>query len=206
MPFGRVFLGRWSVLLFLLASVAAVPAINAEDSGALSPSSDTQAVADPSFRGSVFGPSGLTAAEMAEKVKASIPEPDLPKDARSLALVERVKNRWRALIDQDFDAAYPFEHPEYRANHTEKEFANQFGSAVVWHAIKPLQIDYQDGNVAKVGLILDHSFTHIPLGGKTIRSENYVTEIWTYDGGEWWHKSQSVNIPGMAQDSTGQMP
>ena len=47
-------------------------------------------------------------------------------------LKERVLARWKALIQRDFEAAYPFETPAYRAIYTPRQFLAQQGGQVDW--------------------------------------------------------------------------
>ncbi|MBK1647370.1 hypothetical protein CKO36_01865 [Rhabdochromatium marinum] len=156
------------------------------------------AEADGSSHEPVFGPSAETSVEMGERVQAMRPQPNVPTDPVSAALLDRVQAYWAALVEKDFDAAYQYQTPEYRKEHSAKEFAKSFGPYATWYGIEPIKIDYTNDSVAIVGFLLDHSIIDMSLD-QPIRFERYIKETWVREGGEWWHQRQSVKMPGMAR-------
>ncbi|MBB1126950.1 nuclear transport factor 2 family protein [Thiospirillum jenense] len=151
-----------------------------------------------------FGPFGLSTKE-ADKLRPPRPTPNLPTDATSVQLVKRLQARWAALIASDFDRAYTFETPEFRAKTDAKTFHAQFGPFVTWHGIEPIAVQYPTPDTAMLSFLLDYSF---PVDGTDhlTRTERFAQERWIRRDGEWWHQSQSVTIPGMAPENSSQKP
>ena len=154
--------------------------------------------ADGISREPVFGPSAETSVEMGKRVRAMRPQPNVPTDPVSVALLDRVQAYWAALVEKNFDAAYQYQTPEYREQHSAKDFAKSFGPYAIWYGIEPIKIDYTNDSVAIVGFLLDHSIIDLSLD-QPIRFERYIKETWVREGGEWWHQRQSVKMPGMAR-------
>ncbi len=173
-----------------------------------SQSSDKQSDSDSPEsprRSTRFGPGGLTAEEMRDQVIASQPVVDLPTDERSVALIERFKARWDAMIERDFERVYEYATPEVRESVTSEQFAGRFGQVVEWYGVEPFRIDYIDDSTAEVVYVLDHSMFN-PLRGETFRTSSHALEQWIYEAGEWWHQPQSANITDMAPGVSGQKP
>lgn len=188
----------------------------ATDQAESDPNSEpSESVSDsPSSRsresGPRFGPSGMTAEEMREAVIASQPVVDLPTDERSVALIDRFRARWDALIARDYSRAYAFEPPSVREQVTEEQFAGSFGYMVKWLGVEPFRVDYIDDDAADVAFILDYSF-FLQLRGEEVKMDSHARERWIHEAGEWWHQPQSANITGTVPDGTvpegsGQMP
>ncbi|MBK5971215.1 MULTISPECIES: hypothetical protein [Thiorhodovibrio] len=152
-----------------------------------------------------FGPVGITTSEAEKIVLSSRPEPNLPQDEQSVALIKAFKERWDALIARDFAAAWAYETPEFRETVTASEFSGQIGPHVTWYGVEPIQIEQIDDDTVEIGFLVDHEITYFDEI-RPIRFERYLTERWVHEKGGWWHQSQSFNIPGMAQDEPGQKP
>lgn len=123
------------------------------------------------------------------ETKGAAPEPAgpaIPDDARTGALVERVKARWAVKAKRDFDATYEFETPAYRAETPADTFARQFGAMVQWHGIEVIRVTYEPDGRALVDLLLDHTFIS-PLDDEKIRTKSVLRERWAQVDGRWYH-------------------
>ena len=121
-------------------------------------------------------------------------QPSSEQLALEPALRERVKQRWDALLQRDFKAAYRFETPAYRREHTEKEFSSEFGSMVVWHVATVKELRYDRPQEAEVLIALDYSF---PMpSGNDARTTGFFRETWVFLDGEWWRRNDRQPLGG----------
>ena len=131
--------------------------------------------------------------EWADPARESVPA------AEATALKARVEDRWKAIIDRDFDKAYGFETPEYRDSHTPDQYKSQFGPFADWHLATVKDISYDAPGVAKVGVVLDVSFNP-PSGDPTpVRTETYLDEIWVNIDGQWWRRPVKLKYGAPAE-------
>ena len=95
---------------------------------------------------------------------------------------ERALARWEALIAGDWDTAYTFETPGYRAFYTVWNMRDSYGGAVTWKGIKLLRTE-DVSSTAKVTLELTSSFED---GGLEMLIPVAISEQWLKKDGEWW--------------------
>ena len=118
--------------------------------------------------------------------------PQLPPvvvtDAEEVQLKERVLARWQALIQGDFDAAYPFETPVYRAIYTPSQFRSQFGNQTRWVMAKVEEIRYDDPMVAKVRVKVAYRYAEPAKNGEAVDMVYDVNEIWLRKEDQWWRQ------------------
>jgi hypothetical protein len=101
-------------------------------------------------------------------------------------LTQRAEARWTALADRDFNAAYAFESPAYRATVTPQQFQGRFGVAARWLGAKVDSVVIaESGDRADVKVSLRYE-TQTPLGGP-YTAARLVSERWISTEGEWWH-------------------
>jgi hypothetical protein len=103
-------------------------------------------------------------------------------------LKERVLARWQALIKGDFDAAYQFETPAYRAVYTPDQFRYQFGNQTLWRMANVMNIHYDDPIVARVQVEVAYRYAE-PEKGRGVQSMTHqVSETWLRKEGQWWRQ------------------
>lgn len=134
---------------------------------------------------------GVWAADQAPApaTSAQIPPPKVVAPAADEALLkERVLARWRALIDRDFDAAYPFETPAYRAIYTPSQLRSQNSGQIEWRMVTVKQIDYDDPDVARIQLEVAYRYAEPGKENQAFDMMQTVREIWLRKDGQWWHQ------------------
>jgi len=130
------------------------------------------------------------AADPAPSTTVSAPvKPSVTVDAAVEAqLKERVLARWQALIKRDFEVAYSFETPAYRAIYTPRQFMGQQGGQVGWRAAKVKEIRYDDPNVAWVLVEITFQFAEAGENGQVRDMTQDLNEIWLRKDEQWWHQ------------------
>lgn len=104
------------------------------------------------------------------------------------SLRSRVEARWTALIAGDFDKAYEFETPAYRALYTAKQYRSRYGGGLRWRQAKIAKADPKSPEVVIVTLEIDYSFQVSGQGMMDYKGP--VTETWLWLDGQWWHQLQ----------------
>lgn len=99
-------------------------------------------------------------------------------------LAERAEQRWHALIAGDFDQAYEYETPGYRAVYSKKAFQNRFGRHVRWvnastHSVKI------HGDIAEVRVMI--GYRSLTTDGQPIDGVQPIQERWQLVDGKWWY-------------------
>jgi hypothetical protein len=121
----------------------------------------------------------------------------IPDDAETRALVERVRARWAAKLKRDFTTAYGFESPEYRAENSADAYAARYGGMVKWHGVDITSVRYDDDGAATVYVDVDHT-VHSPFDAGDIRQSITMTERWSRSDGTRYHvieKRSPVGVP-----------
>lgn len=104
-------------------------------------------------------------------------------------LKERVLARWQALIKGDFEAAYQFETPAYRAIYAPLQFKYQFGNQVMWRAANVISVRYADPEVAKVRVEVLYRYAEAEKADSNVlNTTSQVDESWFRKEGNWWHQ------------------
>lgn len=186
----------WRLATIFLFALAGAPLAVADDPGAAAPapsasappaSADQPAASAPvpaQVPTGTFGPQDLgTEASQPAFTEAPVLTPEEAERQRPLR--ERVQQRWDAVIAGDFAKAYEYESPEYRKEHTLKEYVSQFGGMVEWHMASVKEVRYDGDNEAEVVLSLGISFS--PTGGDDpVRTTAELEERWAKIEGKWW--------------------
>lgn len=102
-------------------------------------------------------------------------------------LINRSEQRWQALIDNDFTAAYGFETPGYRSVYSVEAYRNRFGEHARWKSVRVRSVEI-DNDVAHVKLALD--FQSQLANGQMIDSQRFIEERWLLIEGEWWYSGR----------------
>jgi len=133
---------------------------------------------------------GAWAADPAPSTPVSaLVKPSVAVDATVEAqLKERVLARWQVLIKRDFEAAYSFETPAYRAIYTPRQFMGQQGGQVDWRAAKVKEIRYDDPMVARVVVEITYRYAEPGESGQIRDSAQEIKETWLRKDGQWWRQ------------------
>lgn len=119
-----------------------------------------------------------------------IPQPasSIIRAADEAHLKERVLARWQALIKGDFEAAYQFETPVYRAIYTPSQFRYQFGNQTLWRMANVVNIHYDNSIVARVQVEVAYRYADPEMGQDLKNMTHQVSEIWLRKEGQWWRQ------------------
>ena len=104
----------------------------------------------------------------------------------------RVKARWDALIERDFEKAYSYMSPGYRRLFTLDKYQSSFGSVVSWESVTITDIDLKGKNSADVKVDVFYQLA-IPsqvggsLGEALGSISTQVNETWLWADDEWWY-------------------
>ena len=107
-------------------------------------------------------------------------------EAQKVALKERVMAKWEAMIRRDFEAAYSFTSPSYRALYPLNVFKSKFGNKVAWRRIEVINMDFKGEDAAMVGINLYVGY-HPPQSEQTLEMKTYIQEPWVRVDGQWWY-------------------
>ena len=100
-------------------------------------------------------------------------------------LKDRSNERWQALLNTNWEAAYLFELPAYRNTHDIKQYQSKFGHKIQWKAAEVGSVEIlQDGRLADVAVNVSYQFA-LP-DGQVINSNKPLKERWMKQENEWW--------------------
>ncbi|RKT44443.1 hypothetical protein BDD21_1825 [Thiocapsa rosea] len=102
------------------------------------------------------------------------------------SLEARAAERWDALIRGDFNAAYLYASPAYRALYTPQQFSSRFGRQVLWERVDVGPIEPLSEDAARVGITIHFSY-HQVESGQTLEASTFVRESWILADGDWWY-------------------
>lgn len=96
---------------------------------------------------------------------------------------QRAQARWAALIAADWDKAYGYMAPSYRALIERKRFASQFGGGVSWEGVEVLAVSCQEDRCTARIKILYRPV----LGARSGEpASTHFNENWVREDGQWW--------------------
>lgn len=103
------------------------------------------------------------------------------------ALQERAQARWMAINDYDFETAYSYSTPSYRATFDLNHFSSNFGGQTQREKITVDGVEYLDesNENAKVKLSI-HFYLHLQPGFSPIH-EVGVKEHWQLINDKWYY-------------------
>lgn len=107
------------------------------------------------------------------------------------ALEERVRARWQTLIEKDFEAAYEFASPNYRAVFSKGMFIGNFSYMLDWRLTDVEVLAYDaDAAVASVAVrVMSKSTKQTSVSAQFGFVPATVRERWVSIDGEWWHSA-----------------
>ena len=105
------------------------------------------------------------------------------------ALEQRVTERWQALEAREFERAWEYTSPAYRAVFPKQLYRKKFSYAVTWELTGVKVVNY-DSSAAVASVVVrvmseptKRTSTASELIGATPAS---VRERWIFTGGQWW--------------------
>lgn len=98
----------------------------------------------------------------------------------------RAEARWDALVKRDFDKAYAFAQPGFRAVVKQEVYKNRFGNAGSWKGAQIHDVTCEASRcTARVRLTVG---IQIPRFAKSMPEVvSYHDEVWIRDEGQWWY-------------------
>jgi hypothetical protein len=97
---------------------------------------------------------------------------------------QRAQERWAALIAGDWDKAYGYMAPSYRALVERKRFANQFGGGAAWEGVEVLSVTC--GQEDRCTALIKISFRPILGVRRGEPMSTHFDETWIREDGHWW--------------------
>jgi hypothetical protein len=107
-----------------------------------------------------------------------------PANPDEVAVKTRATARWEALAKRDFEAAYQFLPPSYRATNTVEDYRGRFGTAVVWLGAEPVSADCGPQRCA---VMMDVQARMMVRGRAGAELKSGVDEVWVKEGEQWWY-------------------
>ena len=105
---------------------------------------------------------------------------------------ERAEQRWAALVSGDFDKAWTYTQPGYRAMIKQRDYYRQFGGGGQWKAAQINDVTCE-AERCTVKLRLTTKVLVPPFTGQEIIGA--IDETWIRDEGQWWYYSGLKNTP-----------
>jgi len=110
-------------------------------------------------------------------------------DAQRSALEQRVRDRWQALEHRDFEKAWEYNSPNYRAIFSKQLYEQKFSYAVEWE-LTGVEIVNYDGEAAVASVVArvmskptkQTSAASVAIGATPIE----MRERWIFTDGQWW--------------------
>jgi len=98
-------------------------------------------------------------------------------------VLERAQARWNALVERDWNAAYPYLTPAYRAVVPLKRYGNQFTGPVQWESAKAQSAACEE---KRCTVKVEITFRALLPGHMDRVSSTYLDETWVLEDGEWY--------------------
>lgn len=131
--------------------------------------------------------------DLAASVSGAESQPSLvvANQTANAQLRQRVESRWQALAAGDFEAAYQFGTPGYRAVYTPLQFKYQFGSQIAWRVatVKDIRYDDDDANVARVVVSVAYRYDEPEKKDyRALDGTATLNEVWLRKDEQWWYQ------------------
>ena len=98
-------------------------------------------------------------------------------------VAERAEARWDALIHRNFEKAWEYTQPAYRALVAQKDYSKQFGAAGQWKGVQVHQVTCEPERCT-VRLRLTSTLNVPRFQGQELIG--YIDETWVRSDGQWW--------------------
>ena len=123
-------------------------------------------------------------------VMAACSAPGELSESEETVLIQRVSERWRCLERNDYDCAYEYLSPAFRAVFSPGMYGNHYVSQAdrVLTGVKVVAYD-RDAAVAsvKVGVMSRSSRETLSASRRIAVTPSTFIEAWLWYGGDWWY-------------------
>lgn len=97
---------------------------------------------------------------------------------------ERVEARWAALIKGDFEKAWDYTQPGFKAIVKQADYRKRFGAAGQWKGVQVHQVTCEaercTARIRLTSVMLLPQFKGMEVNG-------YIDETWVREDGQWWY-------------------
>lgn len=104
--------------------------------------------------------------------------------APEAAVKERATKRWASLLANDFDAAYGYMPPSFRAITTLDSYKRTFQGAVRWVAADVLWVKCETDDKCVARMKIDAQYSLSARSSAPLTS--HFDETWIREDGRWW--------------------
>lgn len=108
------------------------------------------------------------------------------------ALELRVRERWQALIERDFEQVWEFSTPTFRGIFPKSMYVHNFSYAVAWELTSIDVVNY-DANAAVASVavgVMSQSTKQVSSASRALGAVPItIREKWIFADGEWWHST-----------------
>ena len=98
-------------------------------------------------------------------------------------VLKRAQARWDALVERDWNAAYAFMTPGYRAVVPLKRYGNQFTGPAQWESAKATSAKCEE---TRCVVSVEISFRLLLPGHMGRVDSTHVEEVWVREEGQWY--------------------
>lgn len=143
---------------------------------------------DASARGGpTFGPAGVDAVRApGDETRGLRADKQISLPAEEQARLEaRVRERWIALIERDFSAAYQYATPGFRAAYGPSDLALRYGRDVTWLRAEVAQVEARNPTSATVRVQVHYRIVEKPAM-RDLEMHSIVEENWIRVENDWW--------------------
>lgn len=99
-------------------------------------------------------------------------------------VTQRVEQRWDALMQNDFERAWTYTQPGYKAIVAQRDYHKRFGGGGRWKGVQIHDVQCQPERCL-VKLRLTSTVMVPPFRGKDL--VGHITETWVREDGQWWY-------------------
>ncbi len=96
---------------------------------------------------------------------------------------QRAEARWAALVKRDFDTAYTYAPPSFRAVVPQSKYGTRFGSAARWKGVQVHEVRCEPERCT-VKLRVETEVLRAPFTGHVVTT--YFDEVWVREDAQWW--------------------
>jgi hypothetical protein len=104
-------------------------------------------------------------------------------------VLERAQARWNAMVERDWNTAYPYLVPAYRAVVPLKRYGNQFTGPIQWETAKATEATCEE---RRCTVKVEIAFRMMLPGHMDRLSTTFVEEVWVLEQDGQWYKFESV--------------
>jgi hypothetical protein len=97
---------------------------------------------------------------------------------------QRAKEHWQALVAGEFNRAYTYIIPSYRAVVSADRYRGHFGTAVSWLGNEVLDVNCPETDRCVARSRID--FRPTLSRRMNLKFDTYVDETWLFQDGQWW--------------------